>query len=131
MPVPEGSDNQTSLNQRFDLTNVLQLHQKPNGFPPNVGVGAPTGFWGPMGHCRQWRWLRARLQQMTEVCIGSRFRGESHKIIPFSSLHCWLALTPIQIGGLFFLLPTKHSKSLMAYCILQGLELQHQLQISL
>lgn len=111
---------------------MLQLYQKPNAFPKG-GCGCLTCFWGPMGHCRQQRWLRASLQQMTEVCIGSRTPGESHKIIPFPFLHCWFASTPIQLRGLFFLLPTKHSRSLMAYCILQGLEfhLQHQLQISL
>lgn len=91
---------------------------------PKVAVGAPLVSGGP----RVTAGSGGDSEQAHSRWLKSRTCDESHKIIPFSSLHCWLTSTPILLRGLFFLLPTKHSKSLMAYCILQGLELQHQLK---
>lgn len=97
---------------------------------PEVAVGAPLVSGGPWvtagtgGNSEQAysRWQRSALDPGPGVRVTKLFHF--HLFTAGSPQH------PFRLEDFFFLLPTKHSKSWMAYCLLQGPVLQHQLQMS-
>lgn len=114
MPVPEESENQTSLNQRSNPTNVLQLHQKPM-HSPKVALGAPLASGGSQ--------VTAGSGGDSEQAysgweVSALDPGPGMRVTKLFHFHLFTAVSPqdsFSLDDFFFLLPTKPSERFTAF----------------